>query len=258
MGGCGPFTARRRMSSNRPASMTTSSSTVRPSSPSRSTTPPAAWIFVAPRVASTGCSSVLPFVPSTIEWNRVSSGMPLPTSASANAGMLVVPSTSMRSSTPLNDSGRIQDSGNPVEDAKVRVLETVRRRQRGLGRLVGLPGPECPFRLDAARRRWIGEVRAERPRVVRADILHVELPDLEHARRFARLPSKDSQHGPLRLQIADDEGGLLAVVVVGVIGLVVVQAHAAGWDVDLQALQTDVAHRDRIAEESHEAGFARE
>ena len=91
------------MSSSRPASMTTSSSTVRPSSPSRSTTPPAAWIFVAPRVASTGCSSVLPLVPSTIEWNRVSSGMPLPTSASANAGMLVVPSTSMRSSTPLND-----------------------------------------------------------------------------------------------------------------------------------------------------------
>jgi hypothetical protein len=58
-------------------------------------------------------------------------------------------------------SGRIQDSGNPVEDAKVRVLETVRRRQRRLGRLFGLPGPECPFRLDAARRRWIGEVRAE-------------------------------------------------------------------------------------------------
>ena len=108
--------------------------------------------------------------------------------------------------------------------------------------------------------------------MVRADILHVELPDLKHARGFARLPSKDSQHGPLRLQIADDERGHLAVVVVGVGGpvlpagrdglaglvrllrlggvirLVVVQAQTAGWDVDFQTLQTDVADRDRIAQ----------
>jgi hypothetical protein len=41
----------------------------------------------------------------------------------------------------------------------------------------------------------IREVRTERPRVVRADILHVELRDLEHTRRFVRVPAKDSQHG---------------------------------------------------------------
>jgi hypothetical protein len=41
----------------------------------------------------------------------------------------------------------------------------------------------------------IREVRTERPRVVRADILHVELRDLEHTRRFVRVPANDSQHG---------------------------------------------------------------
>jgi hypothetical protein len=51
--------------------------------------------------------------------------------------------------------------------------------------------------------------------------------------------------------MVDDEWGRLAVVVVGVLGLVVVQAQAAGWDVDLQALQTDVAHPQRIAQQSH-------
>jgi hypothetical protein len=90
--------------------------------------------------------------------------------------------------------------------------------------------------------------------VVRADIFHVELLDLEHARRSARFPSKDSQHGPPRLQIADDERGRLGVVVVGIGGLVLpagcdglgglvrlirfagvirlvaVQAQPAGWD----------------------------
>ena len=146
-------------------------------------------------------------VPSTIEWNRVSSGIPFPTSASANAGMLVVPSTSMRSSTPLNapDEFRI-----PAIPSKTPRSAFSKRYDAASGVWDGssaCQGPNVPSVWMRPGGVGIGEVRAERPRVVRADILHVELLDLEHARRFARLPSKDSQHGPLRLQIADDEWG---------------------------------------------------
>lgn len=96
--------------------------------------------------------------------------------------------------------------------------------------------------------------------MVRADILHVELPDVEHARRFARLRSKDSQHGALRTQIADDERGRLIRLIrfAAITRLVVVQAQPAGRDGDLQAFQMDVAYRDGIAQESHEPGFGRE
>jgi hypothetical protein len=60
--------------------------------------------------------------------------------------------------------------------------------------------------------------------------------------------------------MADDEWGLRVVIVVlgpGLVGLVVVEAQAARWDVDRQALETDVAHGDRIAEESDEVDGTR-
>ena len=252
------------MSSNRPASMTTSSSTVRPSSPSRSTTPPAAWIFVAPSVASTGCSSVLPFVPSTIEWNRVSSGMPLPTSASANAGMLVVPSTSMRSSTPLNapDEFRI-----PAIPSKTPRSAFSKRYDAASGVWDGssaCQGPNVPSVW--MRPGGVGLVRfARNGHGWSAPTSFMSSCAISNTRGalpgfLRRIRSTARSDCRLRTMSGDFSSSLSSASarLAGVIGLVVVQAHAAGWDVDLQALQTDVAHRDRIAEESHEAGFARE